>query len=413
MPHSMSKLKLFGLIVTLALTMSLLPLGIDSLLPAFRYIQVEYGLVSSNSVQLVVTSFFLGITIGTLIYGFLSDMYGRKKILILGLTLYLVAAFLSLFSNDFESFVIWRFIQGFGVASARVVIFAIVRDKFSGKAMAQVMSIMIMVFMTVPIIAPLLGSYIIMLYSWYYILGFIVIITIAVIICAILFLTESLPRDKRLKFEFKVFKTSFKEVITNKVTLIYTLITGLVFGIFLGYLNSIEQIIRQIYDQEQYFNHIFALGAGSFLISNFINIFLMRIKVLKLHVLSIYTASIATVPYGLLMLVTFIYNGVPPLFLFVSLICLGTVTLGIIIACGNTMTIAPMGHIAGTASTFIAFVSSLVSLILGAVVGAFLNDTIYALAIANFIFAVVIIVLSMIGAKAINNSKDVTSQAVK
>jgi len=146
--------------------MSIVSFSIDAVLPALGEIGRIFTLQNSNQAQWVIIGIFSGMTIGQLIAGPLSDAIGRKRILFTGIVIYFLGSLLCYSTQSFEWFLVGRFIQGIGVSGPYVASISIVRDKYSGAQMARIMSLIMMVFMVAPAIAPSLGQLIIHFFGW-------------------------------------------------------------------------------------------------------------------------------------------------------------------------------------------------------------------------------------------------------
>jgi DHA1 family bicyclomycin/chloramphenicol resistance-like MFS transporter len=153
-----AKLRFGEFVVLMALMTSLVALSIDAMLPALPQIGADLGVQRSNDNQLVVSLLFLGLGVGQLIYGPLSDSTGRKPAIYGGFGLFMVGCLLALFASNFPMMLAGRVLQGVGVAGPRIVGIALVRDQYGGRAMAQVMSFVMSVFILVPVVAPALGQ---------------------------------------------------------------------------------------------------------------------------------------------------------------------------------------------------------------------------------------------------------------
>src|SRR5690606_26663238 len=156
-------------IALVAALMSLNALAIDVMLPALPYMGEALGVVNENDRHYVLTAYMLGFGCAQLAFGPVSDRFGRRAPLIIGLAVYVVAAFAAVFSPSFAVLLLTRFIQGVGAAGTRVIAQSMVRDKFGGRAMAEIMSMVFMVFMAVPIVAPGIGQVILLTGPWEYI----------------------------------------------------------------------------------------------------------------------------------------------------------------------------------------------------------------------------------------------------
>ena len=146
------------LIILMASLMSLNALAIDVMLPALGLISDDFALPDVNDRQWIITSYIFGMAIGSIIYGSLADRYGRKPILLVTIAIYIIFAILCAFAWDYDMLLIARFIQGLAASAMGVLVNSIIRDRYEGDAMARSMSTIMMVFMIVPITAPLLGQ---------------------------------------------------------------------------------------------------------------------------------------------------------------------------------------------------------------------------------------------------------------
>jgi DHA1 family bicyclomycin/chloramphenicol resistance-like MFS transporter len=152
-----------------ALMMAVTAISIDNLLPAFPAIQARFGVADPNSLQLLVYVYMIGFGAAQIVYGPLSDTYGRRSVLLSGLAIYVVGTCLAMVAPSFGWLLAARVIQGIGAASGRVLSTAIVRDRFAGREMASVMSLIMMVFLIVPMIAPAIGGAMLLFGSWVYV----------------------------------------------------------------------------------------------------------------------------------------------------------------------------------------------------------------------------------------------------
>lgn len=160
----------FGEFVGLvALMMAVTAISIDNLLPAFPAIQAQFGVADPNSLQLLIYVYMIGFGIAQIVYGPVSDTYGRRRVLLVSLAIYVAGSCLAMVAPSFEWLLAARVIQGIGAAGGRVLSTAIVRDRFAGREMASVMSLVMMVFLIVPMIAPAIGGAMLALGSWHYV----------------------------------------------------------------------------------------------------------------------------------------------------------------------------------------------------------------------------------------------------
>jgi DHA1 family bicyclomycin/chloramphenicol resistance-like MFS transporter len=187
-------------VALMATLMSLVALSIDAMLPALGEIARDLGVARANDVQLVVSSIFLGMTVGQLAYGPLSDRLGRKPALLAGLVLYMAGCLVSLFSRSFPVMLAGRLMQGLGVAAPRIIALAMIRDQYQGRPMARVTSIVMAVFIIVPVIAPSLGQGILLVASWRAIFVAFLVVALAAFAWFALRQPETLAVERRIPF---------------------------------------------------------------------------------------------------------------------------------------------------------------------------------------------------------------------
>ncbi|MCB9977533.1 MAG: multidrug effflux MFS transporter [Rhodospirillales bacterium] len=355
---------------------ALIALSIDAMLPALGPIGADLHVIRQNSVQLVITVLFAGMMIGYLIYGQMADAWGRKPSLTFGIVLYIIGSLISWQAWSLTVLLIGRFVQGLGVAGPRIVTLAIIRDKYKGREMAKIMSLVMGVFIFVPIVAPLLGQVIMAVSHWRTIFLFYIAAAIGGQSWAHFRLEETLAPEMKRPFSIEKLISGFKEAATTRVTLGYSITSGVVFGALISYLNSIQQILQEIYHTGDLFALYFgmlaaAIGASFFLNSTLVQRFGMR-KLTARALISITAISLLFLPLALSL------TPVPlPLFLLYGACCF--FCLGLTFGNMGAMAMEPMGHIAGTASAFVSFLSTAVAIVLGGIIGQLYNGTIIPL----------------------------------
>lgn len=357
--------------VLMALLMSIVAISIDAMLPALGVIAGDLHLSNANHAQYIIGFIFIGMALGQLVAGPLSDGLGRKKLLYMGIVIYLAGSVICYFSDTLEIMLVGRFIQGVGVAGPYVSSVSIVRDKYAGRRMARVMSIIMMIFIMVPAIAPSLGQAIMHFSSWRDIYILYVLYALAISLWIFLRLEETLPCERRIPFHMKNIMAGFKEVIQNRTTLSYTVCMGICFGSFMGYLNSSQQIFQDQFAQGDMFAIWFGvlalvLGASSLLNSRLVERLGMHYICLR-SFLAITLAS--AVFLGL--------HAIADIELWMFLIYAAVIffSFGLVFGNLNALAMEPMGHIAGIASAVIGSVSSVISMGLGATIGQLYNTT--------------------------------------
>ena len=370
-----------GEFVTLmAFAMSLVALSIDAMLPAFPDMAQDLQVTAANDIQLVVSLLFIGLAIGQLFYGPLSDSIGRKPAIYIGFVLFILGSLLSMAASDFSIMLAGRLLQGIGTAGPRTVAVALIRDRFHGSEMARVMSFIMTVFILVPIFAPALGQAILLMAGWRAIFGTFILLALALLVWLSLRQPETLPKDQRRHFTLKNITAAFHEVLMSRLAMVYTLVAGCVSGAFLSYLNTSQQIFQVQYDQGKLFPLYFGILAFSVGFAALLNSALvMRFG---MHAL-VHRALLLMMAFSWLFLaIVWAYAGHPPLWLFMA-ICLALFfCIGILFGNLNSIAMEPLGHVAGTAAAVIGSITTLLAVVLSYLVGQAYNGTLFPLALA-------------------------------
>lgn len=376
-------------IVLIALLMSVVALSIDALLPALGYIRMDLSVGHANQVQYLIGCIFIGMAVGQGIAGPLSDALGRKPVLYLGIALFIIGSLLSFAAHSLTGVLAGRLIQGLGVAGPYVSAVSIVRDRYSGRRMAEVMSLVMMIFITVPAIAPSVGQGILLVASWREIFLLYIAYSLVLLGWLALRLEETLPPDRRIPLRAPTIATGFSEVIRNRATMTYTLCMGLCFGSFIGYLNSSQQIFQDQFAVGKLFTLYFGLlalvlGIASLLNARIVGKLGMR-RVCLGSFVTITTASALVLGCHLIVPITL------PLFLLYAAILF--FSFGLVFGNLNAMAMEPMGHIAGIASAIIGSVSSVISMVIGSVIGQLYDNTLVPITTGFFIFGALSLIL--------------------
>ncbi|EJB8575457.1 multidrug effflux MFS transporter [Acinetobacter baumannii] len=368
-----SKIHFREFALLMALLMSIVSFSIDAVLPALGEVGRVFELKNNNQTQWVIIGIFSGMTIGQLIAGPLSDAIGRKRILFTGIIIYFLGSLLCFTTQSFEWFLVGRFIQGIGVSGPYVASISIVRDKYSGAQMARIMSLIMMVFMVAPAIAPSLGQLIIHFFGWRDIFVLYMIYATVVGAWVALRLEETLLPENRLPMRLQEFQEGFKEVVSNKTTMSYLLCAGFCFGGFIGYLGTSQQIFMQQFGKTgQEFSAYFAVLAGVMGIASFTN---------SKIVMKFGMRPICIYGFLSLCLISLIFLGIQLIgvtvafWMFMLYACILFLLFGTLFGNLNAIAMEPMGHVAGMASAIIGAASSVLSLILASIIGQLYNGT--------------------------------------
>jgi DHA1 family bicyclomycin/chloramphenicol resistance-like MFS transporter len=368
-------------VALMAMLMALVALSIDAILPALGEIGRDLGVDRANDVQLVVTLIFVGIAVGQLAYGPLSDSTGRKPALLTGLGLFMVGCLLSLFSQSFSMMLTGRLLQGLGAAGPRIVTIAVIRDKYEGRSMARVMSLAMAVFIIVPIIAPAMGQGILLIADWRAIFGAFLALAAAAALWFMFRQPETLPVDRRVPFTLARISRGFRDVLTNRAALGYTVTAGLVSGPFLAYLSTAQQMFQVQYGLGRVFPLYFAslaLALGAAALSNARLVMRYGMRAM---------AHGALVMMGLFstgfVIVAYLAAGHPPLWALMVYLLLVFFCQGILYGNMNALAMEPLGHIAGIGAAVVGALSLLISIAGGGLIGQAYDGTVLPL-VAGF-----------------------------
>jgi len=384
-------------IAMMAALMALNALAIDIMLPGLQQIGESLGVEDPNHRQYVVSAYLFGFGVAQLLYGPLSDRFGRRKPLLAGLAIYIISAIAVVFVPSFSGLLVLRFIQGLGSAATRVISVSIVRDVYGGRAMAEVMSLIMMVFMIVPIIAPGTGQVVLFFGNWHLIFAFIAVVGIVVTWWVARRLPETLhPEDVR-PFTASSVLAGFMIVLTNRVALCYTLASTFILGALFGFINSAEQVYNQIYGLGVWFPVAFAAVAVFMSLSAFLNSRLVgRFGMRRLS----HGALLGFIITTLLWLLIQVLGPQPmPFALFLCLFALTMFQFGWIASNFNSLAMEPLGHVAGTASSVLGFMGTVGGAAIGAAIGQSYNGTALPMIAGFFGVSVVGLLFVLIGEK--------------
>jgi MFS transporter, DHA1 family, multidrug resistance protein len=379
----------------LALSMALAALGIDLMLPAFPEIRAGLGQPpDSTAVAGLVTTYLLGLALGQLVYGPVADRYGRRRALYIGYGVYAVGALASALSPTLGVMLVARFVWGLGAAGPRTVTLAVIRDTFEGDRMSRAMSFVMAVFIIVPVLAPTLGALIVALVSWRWLFGVCFLAAAGMAIWA-LRLPETLREEHRLPdLRFGRIIASARYVVSNRQTAGYTLALTALYGVFTSYLASSEIIFGETFDRAAQFPLIFGALAGVMGLGMLANARIVgRVGARRLsHLVLVFYVGAAGALSGL----AWVTDGVPPLGLFLVGLAVMLVSHALLIPNFNTIALAPMGSVAGTASAVIGTVPTAVGALLGSVLDRAFDGTVLPVSVGFLGYGVLALALVLV-----------------
>lgn len=352
-------------VAMMAALMALNALAIDSMLPALPEIGAALGVDDPNRRQVVITAYLIGFGVAQLFYGPISDIFGRKPVVMAGLAAYVVAGTVSVMATDFDQMLLARLVQGVGAAATRVICMSIVRDCYGGRRMASVMSLIMIVFIAVPVVAPSVGQAIVLFGPWRWIFGFLTLAGAFVLGWVALRLPETLPKAARSKPDVASILANYGTALTNRLANGYTLATALVMGGLFGFINSAQQIFVDVLGTGTLFPVLFAFIAIFMAISSFINAKIvgrLGMRLVSHWALIGFTAASA-------LHAAVAYAGFESVWTFVAFQSLTMFMFGLVMSNFNAMALEPLGRIAGTASSTLGFATTVIGALLGYEIG--------------------------------------------
>lgn len=354
----------------MAALMSVTALSIDALLPALDIIGIAINTQTPADNQLLVTMIFLGLGVGPLLFGPLSDAIGRKPSVYMGFALFVAASFICIHAKSLEIMILGRILQGVGLSAPRTICIAIIRDIYEGDYMARIMSFVTVVFLLIPIVAPAMGQFILNHYTWEGI--FYVQIGISALVALWFWLRqrETLSENNRIPFSRKRIYNGFKETLKYKTTVGYTLISGFVVGSFLVYLSASQEIFQNQYHLQEEFPYIFAGLAIAIGIAIFLNgTLVVRFGMKKMVTTALFGFFIVSVLYVLL----FYSLTLPNIYVLLGFFAVQFFFIGFLFGNLRALAMQPVGHIAGIAAAITGLISTLMAVPISTFIGRFVT----------------------------------------
>ena len=353
------------LVFMMASLMALNALAIDAMLPAFPAMVEGLSIPDPNHIQYVISTFLAGTGIGALIYGPLSDRYGRKPILLFSIVGSTIFSLACSFANSFEFLLAMRFGHGLLAAAMGVLVISVIRDRFSGDAMARRMSTIFLIFMIVPIIAPTIGQAVLLFAGWRTIFDLMALMALAAALWVWRRLPETLAPENVIPIEPHALAKAWKKVVLHRNATGYMLGAGIVQGALFGYLNSSQQLFDKVFNAAEFFTIGFAIVAIGIAASNFTNARIVeRFGARRVS----QTALIMFIAFGALQLAA-AYLAPTSLLIFLVLLTANMAMIGFIGSNFSSIAMTPFGQVAGAASSFQTFARTVIAASIGAAIG--------------------------------------------
>ena len=369
------RLPYWEFVILVSIMFGMIAFGTDTMLPAFPNIAKDLNLSNVNKAQLIISSFILGTGIGQLISGPISDTFGRKPVITIGLGIFIIACCIAYYAKSLELMLVARFIQGLGVSAPRTVTMALIRDLYSGRKMAQVMSLAMAIFVLVPALAPSLGQVLFINFGWRSIYIAFIFFALLGLIWLNLRQPETLPISERKKLKANEYFNAFKLVVTNASVVKYILTLALGFGALFGYLNSAQQIFVDTFSAGMKFPLYFAIISILAAPASFINASLVMKYGMRLLATIGFALQIIFAVIILLILNTSILADQLFLTIFVIWSTIAFFLKGLYFGNLNALAMEPMGKIAGMASAIIGASATMVGILIAVFIGLAFNGT--------------------------------------
>ena len=379
-------------VALIAALMAVDALAIDIMLPALPNMGDALGVANANDRSLVLTAFLLGFGLPQLVFGPLSDRFGRRAPILMGLTVYAFTALSAPWALSFAPLLGLRFVQGVAAASVRVAMLSAVRDRYSGKAMADIMSLVFAIFLLVPIFMPAVGQLILLVGSWRLVFVVMGLMAGVVALWTLVRLPETLEVERRRTLDFKSVTEGFAMVFTNRIAFWYGLSGTFLVGGILGFVNTAQPIYVGIFKLGVFFPLAFG---GTAVVAAIASSLTPRvIDRLGVHRSAHGAVIISTATCGLWL--AFSVAGFMPFWLFIAMVAIFVVMLVVSISTTTSLAMQPLGKVAGTASAVFGAMQTVGGAVLGYFVAQAFNDTVVPLVSALLIFDLCILACLLI-----------------
>ena len=348
-------------------------LTINTVLPALTDIGKSFVDVKSTDLQLIITMVFLGLGVGQLIFGPISDSLGRKPAIYIGMVVFFIASFICVFATSIEMMLIGRVLQGIGLSAPSAISTSIIRDVYSGNQMAKIMSFVATIFILVPMITPILGQKIVDLFNWQTIFYFQIFFASIILLWLAIRQKETLIEKYRVKLTKRLFINGIQEFSKHRVSIVYTVVLGLMTGSFMAYLSVTKQIFQDQYGLIEEFVYIFAALATSIGLASLLNgSLVVKYGMKKLANGAIYLFSFSALVYASLF---YFYTENPSLPILLFFLSLQLLSIGFIFGNIKSLAMQPIGHIAGIGAAINGFTSTIIAVPIAILIGKFVDTT--------------------------------------
>jgi DHA1 family bicyclomycin/chloramphenicol resistance-like MFS transporter len=373
----------FEFVALMAAMMAADVLAIDVMLPALPQIGDAFGVVDPNDRSLVLTAFLLGFGLPQLLFGPIADRFGRRSLMLAGLAGYIVLSLAAIVAPTFALMLLCRFLQGAAASAIRVGMMAAVRDRYAGREMAEVMSVVLSIFLLVPIVCPSIGQVLLFVGPWQSIFVFMAGLMLVFAAWAFLRLPESLTSENRRPLTMSSILGGFRIVVSNRQAFFYGIVAPFMYGIIVGCFSTAQQVYVDIYGLGPWFPIVFAINAAiaavaTLFTSRVINRFGMR----RVGHTALCIVLAVNVVWGLLSLM-----GTPPFWSFMLSIVVMFPCIPAVFNTTGALSMEPLGAVAGTASSVFGAISTVGGAAIGYAIQQVYDGTVTPVFFGNAIAA--------------------------
>ncbi len=366
------RLSLPEFVALTAALMALNALAIDIMLPALPQMGADFKVPQENDRQLIIVAYMLGFGVSQLFYGPLTDRFGRRSVLFISLFFYVVAAIMCVYAPTFELLIAARAFMGASAGGSRVIAVSAARDLYVGRQMAKVMSLVMIVFMSAPIVAPFFGQLMLKSMSWHGIFWVLAVFGAIMFLWVLIRMPETLPKDRRVPLNLPTMFRNYWKVIRTREALGYTIASGFLFGGLMSYISSSEQLYHEVYDTGDWFALWFAGAAIAMSISNLVNSRLVeRVGMRPISHSALIAFVLVSIVHAIIAM-----QGPVPFPLFYTLVIIAFFAIGFQGPNYNAIAMEPLGALAGSGAALIGFASSFVSASIGGLVARQFDGTV-------------------------------------
>jgi len=376
-------------IALMAMTSATVAFSIDSMLPAMGEIAAELSPDIPNKAQLIITSFVLGMGIGTLFSGPLCDAFGRKPIVLWGAAIYILGAALAYFASSLEFLLIARALSGIGAAGPRIAAMAFIRDLYAGRDMARIISFVMIVFALVPAIAPLMGAAIIWVLDWRGIFLAFILFSMVSALWLGLRQPETLTPENHRPFRPKMLSAGIVEVMSNRQVVKIIAVLSMAFVMLFLIISVSQQIFDLYFDRAAEFPYWFGAIALCSMLGSFLNARIVMIMGMRQVILLTFMAQTALSAIVVIVFSTGMLTGTALFALYLlwtlSLFFVAGLTIGNL----NAMGMEPLGHMAGLGASIMSSIATVAAVVLTIPIGFTFDGTPLPIAVGVLIVSAI------------------------